>query len=481
MTALAKLLSETMATTAFRLAAASAAIFLVIAAIIVGVLFWQTNEILTEHVISALRAEAAELAQDGAAGDTKALVEKVRARSRPQGPSLYFLADAAGAKLAGNLNRWPPELVATARGGIFRYETNGSAGAMPRLGVAIPVDVGPGARLVIGRDIEEQRGYANRVKRMFLLGFGLLALAAIIAGFAVSRSILKRIETINATSRSIMAGNLGRRIPLEGSRDEIDDLALSLNAMLERIEQLMNGLREVSDNIAHDLKTPLTRLRNRAEAALRDARGPEAYREGLERTIEESDELIKTFNALLLIARLEAGAVEESAARFDIGDMVRDVAELYEPVAEEAGLTLDIEVEKAVSVHANRQLVSQAVANLADNAIKYTARAPASEDQRRIEVRVRSKGDTVEISVADHGPGIAEKDRERALRRFVRLEDCRPRPGTGLGLSLVAAVARLHGGTIRLEDNEPGLRAVLVLPHRREKEQRPTRPAAEGA
>jgi signal transduction histidine kinase len=234
--------------------------------------------------------------------------------------------------------------------------------------------------------------------------------------------------------------------------------------MLERIELLMNSLREVSDNIAHDLKTPLSRLRNRVEAALRDPRGPEAYREGLERTIEEADELIKTFNALLLIARLEAGAVEESAEGFDLGKLVRDVGELYEPVAEEAGQRLEIGVEDGIIVRANRQLVGQAVANLADNAIKYASRAGGSAHSKCIEVCVKARDGTAEISVADHGPGIAEKDRERALRRFVRLDESRTRPGTGLGLSLVAAVARLHGGTVRLEDNHPGLRAVLALP-----------------
>jgi signal transduction histidine kinase len=453
-----------LATTAFGQAAASAAGFLVAAAIIIATLFWQTNEIMTEHVISGLRAEAAELARESKTGGIKALADKVQARSRPEGPGLYFLCGAAGEKIAGNLNRLPPELSDSPQGGVFRYEANGSAG--PRLGVAIPVDVGGEGRLVIGRDIEDQRGYGARVKRIFLWGFGLLSLAGLLAGLGVSRSVLRRIEGINATTRSIMAGDLARRVPLQGSGDELDDLAASLNAMLARIEQLMNGLREVSDNIAHDLKTPLNRLRNRAEAALRDGRGADAYREGLERTIEEADELIKTFNALLLIARLEAGAVEESAERFGLGGLVRDVAELYEPVAEEAGLKLDLEVEEGAFVHANRQLVGQAVANLVDNAIKYGARAVNAPNLRTIEVRVVSKGTYAEISVADHGPGIEPKDRERALKRFVRLEASRTRPGTGLGLSLVAAVARLHGGSIRLDDNKPGLRVVVALPRK---------------
>ena len=315
--------------------------------------------------------------------------------------------------------------------------------------------------LVIGRDIEDQRIIADRIRRGVLFGFAVLSLIALGGGALASRMMLKRVETINQTSRSIMAGDLSRRIPLTGSGDEFDDLSAHLNAMIERIELLMTSLREVSDNIAHDLKTPLNRLRNRAEAALIDPRGPDSYRDGLERTIDEADELIKTFNAMLLIARLEAGAFDASKEAFDVGAVVRDATELYEPVAEEAGVALSSDIANGPSIIANRQLVSQAVINLIENALKY---GRSSDTGGSIAIAVANGGADVEISVADHGPGIAKADRERVLKRFVRLEECRTTPGTGLGLSLVAAVARLHDGRIRLEDNAPGLRAVLVLP-----------------
>jgi signal transduction histidine kinase len=453
-----------MSTQAFRLAAASAAAFLVLSALVVGVLFWQTNTALTDHVVSELRGEAAELAAEAkGATDASALAERIAARSRAGGTSLYFLADAAGHKLAGNLAELPAEVASSPTGGVFRYARAGDPAGRERLGVALPVTVGGGGRLVVGRDIAEQLALAEKIKRTFLWGFGALALAALAAGILLGRAVLSRIEQITATTRSIMAGDLSRRIPVSARGDELDDLSASLNAMLERIEQLMAGLREVSDNIAHDLKTPLNRLRNSAEAALRDTRGSEAYREGLEATIEKADDLIKTFNALLLIARLEAGVVEESAETFDLCSLVRDVAELYEPVAEEAGLTLSIEAEDGIVLRANRHLVGQAVANLVDNAIKYSANAKHASDATVAVRAVRSAG-AAEISVADRGPGIEEKDRERALRRFVRLEKSRTQPGTGLGLSLVAAVARLHNGAVRLEDNDPGLRVVLTLP-----------------
>jgi signal transduction histidine kinase len=297
------------------------------------------------------------------------------------------------------------------------------------------------------------------------------------AGILISRAMMARIETVTETSRRIMAGDLSRRIPLSGSGDELDRLAESLNAMLARIEELMAALLEVSDNIAHDLKTPLNRLRNRAEAALRssDAAG---YRDGLSRTIEEADELIKTFNALLLIARLEAGAAAESMAAVDLAAVIGDVAELYEPVAEQAGIKLAVAAPPGLCAVVNRELMSQSVANLVDNAIKYTAATgalatagtapvPLATPPPEIGIALSRAGDSVEVAVADRGPGIAPEDRERALQRFVRLEKSRSRPGAGLGLSLVAAVARMHGGTVRLEDNAPGLRVVLAIPVRR--------------
>ena len=442
----------------------SIAAFLVTAAGIVGFMFWQTNDLLTEQVLAGLRAEVQELRHIEAAAGSASVAAAVKARARPEGPGLYYVADRAGRKQAGNLSRQPPELMSEG-GGTFRYEREPGD---ERLAVALPVDFPDGTRLLVGRDIEEQRGFANRMRTVFLLGFGLLSAAGLAGGLGAGRLLLNRIDQINAASQSIMAGDLSRRVPLAGSNDELDGLAANLNAMLDRIEQLMGGLREVSDNIAHDLKTPLSRLRNRAEATLRDS-GEDcaAYRGGLERIIEEADELIKTFNAMLLVARLEAGALDGASLSFDIGELVRDVAEFYEPVADEQGMQLSVEVEEGPHVVANRHLVSQAVANLIDNAIKYGRPEGASGDVG-IRVSLKTLADTIEITVEDRGPGISADDRERALKRFVRLEASRTKPGTGLGLSLVAAVARLHHGTVRLEDNAPGLRAILVLPRARQ-------------
>jgi signal transduction histidine kinase len=446
-------------TSAFRAAAVAVAAYLVCAGLVVGLLLWQTNRILTDQVLATLGSEAELLRAEAQRGGDPALVRAVEARSLPGSPGLYFLADASGNKIAGNLDRMPPEIGAA--GGVFRYAPDPSR-EDPHLGVAIPVQLGSGLRLIVGRDVEGQRRLADEMRNAYFLALGFLSLTGLLAGLVMSRLALKRIETINVATRSIMNGDLSRRMTIVGTGDEFDVLSTNLNAMLDRIEALMSGLREVSDNIAHDLKTPLSRLRISAESALMDPRGAEAYREGLEHTIEKADELIKTFNALLLVARLEAGVLDENAETFDAGRLVRDFAELYEPVAEERGMKLALDVAEGTEITANRQLVGQAVANLIDNAIKYSAKAK----DPLIRITMGSDEEAVEIAVADRGPGIAPDDRERVLRRFVRLEKSRTEPGTGLGLSLVQAVARLHGGGVRLEDNAPGLRVVLRIPKR---------------
>jgi signal transduction histidine kinase len=444
------------ASTPFRLTVAYMGGFVVAAALIVGFVAWQANELMTGKVIEALGAEISALREQFQAGGPDRLVAAVQERVAQPGPNLYLLVDANGRKLAGNLAAMPPEFARAGQGTLFR---NGNRSAVGEL-----VQVRGGLLLMVGRDIEDQRQFALSVGRVALWSFGLLSLLGVGAGILISRSTLGRIEAVTEASRTIMAGDLSRRLPLNGSGDELDRLSESLNAMLGRIEELMAALREVSDNIAHDLKTPLTRLRSRAEAALEGPADPAAHRSALVKTIEEADELIRTFNALLLIARLEGRAVTEAMAEIDPVAIVGDVAELYGPAAEEAGLALSVSAPGGQTIIASRELISLAVANLVDNAIKYSAPASAAGPCARIDLSLQRVANWVEIAVADHGPGVAPEDRKRALQRFVRLEKSRSRPGSGLGLSLVAAIARLHGGSVRLEDNAPGLRAVLSLP-----------------
>ncbi|MGE3914751.1 MAG: sensor histidine kinase [Hyphomicrobiaceae bacterium] len=453
--------SRLLRSTVFRRTLSVVLLLSAVAAAVIGVVGWQANGILTRSAEQAIEADAAELRAELVARGFDALARSIADRSRFGGTGVYYLADATGQQRAGNLSRLPEWQGQSGRG-LFRYTRTGPGASVQRTAAGLLISIDGAPRLVVGRDIEDQRSLLFAIYRSIGLGAGLLALVGLVGSVLISRHVVARIEAMSDASSAIMSsGNLAGRIPTDGSGDELDRLAVRLNEMLARIEQLMAGLREVSDNIAHDLKTPLNRLRNRAEAALADGRGGEVWRNGLERVIDEADELIKTFNALLLIARLEAGAATDSFERLDLAAMVRDVAELYEPVAEEAGFSLSCRVDGTLPVEANRQLVGQALANLIDNALKYAA---AGSHTRDIEVAASRDGDLVRLVVADRGPGIAPEHRERALKRFVRLEQSRSLPGTGLGLSLVAAVARLHGGGVVLEDNAPGLRVVVTLP-----------------
>jgi signal transduction histidine kinase len=453
-----------------RASIAVAAAMLAAAVVLVALIGWQANRALANRTLATLDAEALELRRIYDRGGVDLLTARIQDLSRASGPGLYALDNPDGRRLAGNLTAAKP-----AGNAVFTYAP--VVGGPDRLAVARNIRIqatdGRALDLIVARDVEDQRLLARDIQWTALIGLGLIGLAALGLGLYARRRLLARVGSITATSKAIMAGDLTQRITRDASNDEIDQLAGNLNQMLARIDTLMQALRDVSDNIAHDLKTPLTRLRNTAEAALRDSpqgaagqvinANDEAQiaRDGLTRVLEESDALIQTFNAMLLIARLEPGMGDDDLQVLDIATVVDDLVDLYRPVAEEAMLELRVAMSGPHSVRANRQLLGQAFANLLDNAIKYSAGHAAA---RHIDVSILRVGERVEITIADQGPGIAIMDRERALTRFVRLEKSRSLPGTGLGLSLVAAVARLHHGEIRLEDNAPGLRAILSLP-----------------
>jgi signal transduction histidine kinase len=458
-------LTKLFRTTTFRLSLTYLALFSAAAIVAIAYIYWNTTVLLSRQLNQTIDAELKGLAEQYRAGGLEQLVRIVAERSGTPGNSLYLVADSEGRRLAGNLSAITPDLWNSLGPVEFVYRRPAPGGVENRLAFANVFRLPSGYRLIVGRDIEDRRQLARLVRSTMLWGLGVMALFGIGGGYWVSRKLLARIDALSATTRTIMDGDLAERLPVNGSGDELDRLAENLNVMLARIEHLMAGLREVSDNIAHDLKTPLNRLRNRVEAALREPYDGPVYREALERTIEEADALIKTFNALLSIARIEAGAGGDNRETLDVSALLRDVAELYEPVAEERGLVLKAQAEAPVLIRADRQLVGQAIANLIDNAIKYgTAESEPTGVKPEVTVNATAKDSIAEIVVTDRGPGVPLSDRERVLGRFVRLEASRSEPGSGLGLSLVAAVARLHGGSLRLEDNEPGLRVVLALP-----------------
>jgi signal transduction histidine kinase len=449
-------------TTAFKLSLGYLVAFAIGASVVMTWVSWSVGRLIDEQIGATVEAEINGLSEQYAQGGIRRLVDVVERRVRQPGASLYLVTNFQGQTISGNIKSLPPDVLLQPGVRETSYERVGES-AIDRRALARIFLLPGGFRLLVGRDLEDRESLRNVMGGALLTSLFWLVVIGTLGGLFVARRVLRRVEAISESARSIMQGDLAQRLPLAGANDELDRLAANLNEMLERIQELMAGVREVSDNIAHDLKTPLTRLRNRAEEALRNANQSSDYRIALEKMLEESDQLIRIFNALLMIARLEAGTERGDHVLFDLAASARDVAELYEPVAEEAGVDLVVETSGEALVSGSRELMGQALANLIDNALKYGS--PQKQGQRaRVQVRVQRVGDKVEASVADQGSGIPAADRERVFGRFVRLEGSRSRPGSGLGLSLVAAVAGLHNGMVKIEDNEPGLRIVVVIP-----------------
>jgi len=462
-------------TSTVRLTATFIAIFIVFAILLMAFIGWQSSVQIQRQQTDDIDREIRQFQRIETNQGIRALAFAVNRLSSQPGPGIYFLGDAAGLYLLGNVADVPAEVVINPGVYSFDYERPNPLGddvveegrpPRQREGIAVvrSIELGNGMRLVVGRDVVERRGYSAIILQSFMVGVVGIVLFSLIAGGITARRVLRRIDTIQQTSTKIMSGNLSERVPVTRRNDEFDALATNLNAMLDRIEQLLQGLKEVTDNVAHDLKTPLTRLRNQAEAALRDTASVETREQALENVIAESDRLIQTFNALLMIARVEAGAPSGALSEINISEIVADVAELYGPVAEDEGIAVETRIAEGVRLKANRELIGQAMVNLLENAMKYAR--PEDGKSGRIDVSLSQQADRVSISVADNGPGIPDGERKRVLERFVRLEKSRSETGSGLGLSLVNAVARLHGGTFCIEDNAPGVRAVLEFPAR---------------
>ena len=458
MTALGKLLR----TTVFKLSLVYLVVFAIGAGLVLMRVGMNVKELFDDQIDQTVEAEIAGLSEQYRQGGIRRLVETVERRANQPGSSLYLVTTFAGERITGNVAQLPvgvlerPGLIET------RYARMDGIAAEHRALARIFLLPG-GFRLLVGRDLEDREALRGMMLRALLTSLGWLVLIGTAGGIFVAMRVLRRVDAMSASAQTIMSGDLSQRLPRTGSGDELDRLATSLNAMLERIGELMKGLQEVSDNIAHDLKTPLTRLRNGVDEALRIAQSPEDYRACLEKVVEESEGLIRVFNALLMIARLESGAAQEAMQDFDVAEVARDVAELYDAVAEAQGVMLTLDAEGPLMMRGGRELIGQALANLVDNAMKYGVPSEGGA-QGVVNVAARCRGDRIELSVADRGVGIAAQDRARVLERFVRLEGSRSLPGSGLGLSLASAVARLHHGALRLDDNEPGLRVTLDLP-----------------
>ncbi|NEX18898.1 HAMP domain-containing histidine kinase [Thiorhodococcus mannitoliphagus] len=444
----------------FRLALLYVLLLSVSVAILLGYIYWSTAGYMDRQTTATIQAEIRGLAEQyrrrGLGGLTALITERV-ARD-PVGASVYLLVDSGLERVVGNLDRWPPESP-DADGWIgFRLREWGPARTEEHEARAQVFALRGGLRLLVGRDVRDLEATRALILDALTWGLAITAALALLGGWLMSAGLVRRLESINQTSREIMAGDLSRRIPLSGSGDDFDQLAASLNAMLDRIEQLMASVRQVSDNIAHDLRTPLTRLRNKLELLSAELSASGKAIDLAEETIGDAEEMLSTFNALLRIARIESGSRRAAFAEVDLAPLVQDVVELYEPLAAERGQQLIYSSAGPGRVFGDRDLLFQALANLVDNAIKYT---PAGGE---IQILVDAEpGGGARVEVADDGPGIPAELRDQVFRRFFRADDSRSTPGSGLGLSLVQAVVQLHRASIELSDHQPGLRVILRL------------------
>jgi signal transduction histidine kinase len=392
-------------------------------AVLAGFIYWSTIAVIEDEVRDTVAAEIGGLidqfANSGLPGLIAVINERTASDTNPD--AVYLLADRFGHPIAGNLTEWPPQIKADGRWqtlDLLHYNADVLVGA-------VAYTLSPAYVLLVGRDMRARVEFRERVVRSLIGAAGIAIILSLAVGYLLSRYMLRNVETIAATSRQIVAGDLTKRVPVRGTDDEFDRLARSLNEMLARIEELMTGMRVVSDSVAHDLRSPLTRLKARLELALARPEDTLEHGEALEIALEETDGLLKMLSSLLEIARTEAGLDREHMAEIDLGDMIDNLAELYEPAAEEKGLSMHVQTDLGAVVTGHRELLAQAASNLIENAIKFT------EQSGRIDIVVSKQNGDTKLIIRDQGPGIPEGDRDAVLQRFVRLDSARSTRGTG--------------------------------------------------
>jgi len=437
-----------------RLTLGTAGLAVALSGLALAAVAWTTDTMLRQRVDDQLEQELTRLESRHAERGWQELATELGRRDEAMAPFSYVFTESRyEQRIAGDLPRWPEGVGAEETGRTIDWQLS-TVRREIRVASSTLQD---GRHLLVGQDVTAQGDMKEILGAAGLVAFAGVVLLAIAGGLAIGRYLLGRVEGMNSTILRILAGARQERVPLGPRQDEFDALAGHFNRLLDENEQLVQRVRDVSDDIAHDLRTPLTRIRGHIESALAAPRDEEYVADALHRLLADTDAVLDTFNALLQIAQIESGTIREEMGPVALGPLVRDAVELYQPVAEEAGLRLDLDLGDGVEVLGNRHLLAQAITNLIDNAVKYGAGGDT------VTVAARS-GPPVELVVSDTGSGIPAEERERVVQRFVRLDASRAAPGTGLGLSFVAAVAELHGASLRLEDAGPGLRARLAFP-----------------
>ncbi len=456
-------------TTPFRLTLMFLAVFALAAAAFLFYIYAVTAGEVTRRADHEITAEVRSLETVYRQGGVNALNEALIERMADGRPFLYLLMNPKGQRITGSIAASPvdsaDEDIAWKEFSVTGTDPNGAEVRQPARGEQIRLPTGE--RLFVGADVGTAQSFVVKIIRALWGAGALMVLLGLLGGLVVSRNVSRAMAGLNAVVAAVKSGDLHARAKVRGAHDEFDELASGLNDMLDRLERSMAGIRHAGDAIAHDLRSPLTRLRTRLEVALIDVEaGKGDPTAALHQTLEDAEGVLRTFTAVLAIARLQAGGQAIDVAAFDPGELAAGVAELYEPLCEEKGLDFKAEVTPQLTARGNREFIAQALANLLDNAVKYTPEGGAV----MLRVRRRSSGE-IEFSVTDTGLGVPEADRARIVQRFVRLENSRSQPGSGLGLSLVSAVADAHGGRLEIDEGPgagggmgPGLRVALVLP-----------------
>ncbi|WP_203294265.1 sensor histidine kinase [Maricaulis parjimensis] len=461
-------------TTAFRQTLLSAALFALSSFVTLGFVYAASAGMMLRRADAAINEEVEVLDQRFQAGGIATVNRYILQRTVGGGADyLYLLIHPSGRTLSGNLSGLP-NVQPDDEGRLqFTYRRPPASGGQDdsekddRTARGQIIELPSGYNLFVGLDVHEETRLVSRMLNTILAASALALALGVAAGIFVSRRFVRRLDRINNVARRVRAGDLQPRAPRTYSGDELDELSENFNNMLDRVEALMLRMRNTGDSIAHDLRTPLTRMRNRLDEALREDGDLEAREQTLERAVADTDELLGVFNSILSLSRLEAGESRASIVRLDPADIAADLAELYEPVCEDEGLAFDSEIQSGMVMLGDRGLVSQALANILDNAVKYTPEGGA------VTLRLRETAEgMIEFSVTDTGPGVPETDRDRVVQRFVRLDNSRTLPGSGLGLSLVQAITDVHNGRFELgegpgliaDGHGPGLRAALVFP-----------------
>jgi signal transduction histidine kinase len=451
------LLAKTLTSSTFKLALIAIGTFGVIVSVIFAYVYVSTTSYVRSRSDRAIVTEYLSLHDAHERGGRDRLIDAIGRRMtyRSFADHVYLLVDPSSKPLAGNLAAWPSEPGSSSGWTEFRSPTPLPNATREPLVRAMVEALPSGDRLLVGRDISDLDHFTARIKLAVIWSVILIFLIAAMASVLVTRRTVGRIEQINATSRAIMQSGLDKRIPLRGSHDEWDRVAENLNLMLDRIETLMGEIKQVSDNVAHDLRTPLTRMRGRLETAYHGKRSGEADQLLIGDTIADLDAVLRIFSSLTRIAQIEAQARKDAFRTVNLVEVASEVVELYDAAAEQVGTCLTITGDAEVQVTGDRDLIFDAIANLVDNAIKH------GRNSGHVVVAIENADSGPIIAIGDDGPGIPKDEREHVFKRFYRLEQSRYTPGNGLGLSLVAAVARLHGARIDMRDNGPGLKFEL--------------------